>query len=191
MAGRKHAWDIICKEAHGQTKLSLVVGIMSMTSKRAKVGYLDGLRGVACLVVVTDHWFLMGYDDTTSHSTSVLWESWLLRSPLRIFVDGGFAVAIFLDLSGYWTLQIELLGSWIIYLIALGFVLFDPIWRKVAAYAFALLIIPVLFLIGGYGVAPLPLQYLQSFLVGMFIADLQASGHITKLIALRHAEATR
>lgn len=44
---------------------------------------------------------MMGYQDNTSHSTSVLWEAWLLRSPLRILVDGGFAVAVFLTLSGY------------------------------------------------------------------------------------------
>jgi peptidoglycan/LPS O-acetylase OafA/YrhL len=67
----------------------------------SKVTYLDGLRGVACFIVMMDHWFMMGYDDNTSHSTSVLWEPWLLRSPLRLLIDGGFAVAVFLTLSGY------------------------------------------------------------------------------------------
>lgn len=240
--------------------------MVALKTSSNKVGYLDGLRGVACLVVVADHWFMMGYDDDTSNSSSVLWGSWLLRSPLRMFINGGFAVAIFLVLSGYvllikffskeargrrdlvysgmirryprlmipgfvslliyyswmhfgpyqgysgchavaeilnnqngtisfsagdvvmngligqwtyepaiytvqWTLQIELLGSWIIYVMALGFVLLPGgqdswTWRKVLAYAVALLLIPVLYLAGGEGACPLPLQYIESFVVG-------------------------
>lgn len=229
-----------------------------MTSKLSKVSYLDGLRGIACMVVLTDHWFLMGYDDQTSHSTSALWAPFLLRSPLRLLVDGGFAVAIFFVLSGYvllikyfnqknrekrnlvfsamirryprlmipsfaallmyfswmhfgpwegysgchavgeiisnqngaisfsigdivmngligqwlyepaiysieWTLQIELLGSWIIFIIALGMVLLHGRNQVIAGYSFALIIIPIL---GIAGVAPLALQYLISFMIG-------------------------
>jgi peptidoglycan/LPS O-acetylase OafA/YrhL len=74
---------------------------MAMANKKEKVHYLDGLRGVACFIVMTDHWFMMGRNDDTSKSSSILWEPWLLRSPLRLLIDGGFAVAIFLTLSGY------------------------------------------------------------------------------------------
>ena len=66
-----------------------------------KLNYLDGLRGWAAAIVLLDHWMLMGYNDPTSQSQSVLWESWLFRTPLRLFIDGGFAVSIFFVLSGY------------------------------------------------------------------------------------------
>jgi hypothetical protein len=69
-----------------------------------KVEYLDGVRGIMCLVVVCDHWLMMGYysrlgrspqDRDEEQLKSPFFEYPLTRSPLRIFVAGEFAVATF------------------------------------------------------------------------------------------------
>jgi peptidoglycan/LPS O-acetylase OafA/YrhL len=50
-------------------------------------------------MIMSSNWFLMGSSNVgTSRSVGL---HWLLNNPLRIFVDAGFAVAIFLTLSGY------------------------------------------------------------------------------------------
>ena len=229
--------------------------------KQKKVEYLDGLRGWAALTVVIDHWMMMGYEDPTTDATSGLWCAWFLRTPLRLLVDGGFAVAIFFTLSGYvllarffaqpkktsivyggmvrryprlmipalvslllyyswlhfgpwegfsgchavgevlndhpqnstsaisfgagavllnglvgqwtyepaiytiqWTLQIELIASLAVYLLALGLTrVSHPV--KLACYFVLVLIIPLLWWIDGYSTAPLPMQYLFSFII--------------------------
>jgi peptidoglycan/LPS O-acetylase OafA/YrhL len=72
----------------------------------AKLDYLDGVRGIACLIVVMDHWLTMGMPQNPLSAslypqTSVFWEPWLFHTPLRIAIAGEFAVAVFFVLSGF------------------------------------------------------------------------------------------
>lgn len=69
-----------------------------------KLEYLDGVRGIMCLIVLCDHWLMMGYHDRPTSPTgtaagplkeSPFFGSLLTRTPLRIFVAGEFAVATF------------------------------------------------------------------------------------------------
>lgn len=66
-----------------------------------KTEYLDGVRGIMCLVVLCDHWLMMGYYDrpASAHAdpqkASPFFAYALNRSPIRIFVAGEFAVATF------------------------------------------------------------------------------------------------
>jgi len=64
-----------------------------------KLLYLDGLRGILCLIVVLSHSLLMG---KTNHEEnfSIFFHPWIQHSPLRLFVAGEFAVAGFFVLSG-------------------------------------------------------------------------------------------
>ncbi len=69
----------------------------------SKLEHLDGLRGIMCLVVVCDHWLMMGYytrPNPAAHLqrdgvASPFFDYPLIRTPLRIFVAGEFAVATF------------------------------------------------------------------------------------------------
>ncbi|CAF1418599.1 unnamed protein product [Adineta steineri] len=65
----------------------------------SKLLYLDGLRGILCLIVVFSHSILMG---KTNHEQnfSIFFRPWIQHSPLRIFLAGEFAVAGFFVLSG-------------------------------------------------------------------------------------------
>jgi peptidoglycan/LPS O-acetylase OafA/YrhL len=64
-----------------------------------KLLYLDGLRGILCLIVVFSHCLLMG---KTNHEQnfSIFFYPWMQHSPLRLLVAGEFAVAVFFVLSG-------------------------------------------------------------------------------------------
>lgn len=64
-----------------------------------KLSYLDGLRGLLCLIVVISHTLLMGKTNS-DQSVSIFFRSWLHHWPLRLFVAGEFAVASFFVLSG-------------------------------------------------------------------------------------------
>ncbi len=273
-------------------------------SSKNKIHFLDGLRGIAACVVVLDHWLMMGRDDDTTKATSVLWEPWFLRSPLRLLVDGGFAVAIFFVLSGYvlllkyfqtwkkqlnkeiedsnsinieqpissryrldmlysgmvrryprlmipafvslllyyawlhfgpfngysgchavgemqndivtddvtggnytvtftigdviengfigqwtfepaiytiqWTLQIELIGSLVIFILAILLTYFCSSEKTISyrhyVYGVFFLVIPVLWWVGGLDLCPLPLQYLFTFILGMYFAEWEVNG---------------
>ena len=66
--------------------------------------YLDGVRGIMCLIVLCDHWLMMGYYDRPTSPTDTaagplkdgpFFGFLLTRTPLRIFVAGEFAVATF------------------------------------------------------------------------------------------------
>lgn len=70
----------------------------------ARLSHLDGLRGVAALSVMMVHFLAafapalaFGSDFTTEHS----WQTAIAASPLFIFINGSFAVYIFMVLSGY------------------------------------------------------------------------------------------
>ncbi|CAF4627340.1 unnamed protein product, partial [Rotaria sp. Silwood2] len=64
-----------------------------------KLLYLDGLRGILCLIVVFSHCLLMGKIDH-EESFSIFFRPWMQHSPLRLLVAGEFAVAGFFVLSG-------------------------------------------------------------------------------------------
>ncbi len=70
-----------------------------------KIGYLDGLRGVAALVVVFLHFVLSFYpsmtngDPRTIHLGSI--EVLMSATPVNLLYNGNFAVCIFFILSGF------------------------------------------------------------------------------------------
>jgi peptidoglycan/LPS O-acetylase OafA/YrhL len=64
--------------------------------------YLDGVRGVAALIVVICHFFQFFlpaafFESAPDH----LWERWLAASPFNIVINGSFAVAVFFVISGF------------------------------------------------------------------------------------------
>lgn len=69
-----------------------------------RVHYLDGLRGLACLIVVFSHYLFAFYpaahlgDPTVSHSD---FDLFLAKTPLNLFYNGNFGVCIFFVLSGF------------------------------------------------------------------------------------------
>ncbi len=68
-----------------------------------KFRYLDGLRGLAALIVVIDHFaisFFPAATDGSVHTTHRALEGVVQRTPLHLFVSGNFAVCIFFVLSG-------------------------------------------------------------------------------------------
>src|SRR6476646_6648538 len=92
---------------------------------------LDGLRGLAALVVVFHHVLLTwpGWANAYlgSHGNA------LAYSPLHVVLDGTFAVYVFFVLSGYvLTLQSERLSRWRGYYGARLARLYLPVWGSVA-----------------------------------------------------------
>lgn len=69
-----------------------------------KILYLEGIRGIAALIVVVAHFLQYFYfrlfndDNSTMHNS---YETWFSETPLNIFYNGNFAVTIFFVLSGY------------------------------------------------------------------------------------------
>eukprot|EP00035_Acanthoeca_spectabilis_P039001 m.58141 g.58141 ORF g.58141 m.58141 type:complete len:535 (+) comp9394_c0_seq1:176-1780(+) len=77
----------------------------NQSTSRRKLKHLDGVRGVACMIVLFDHWITMGFQQGPTSEPypldSVFWRPWLFHTPLRVLVAGEFAVALFFVLSGY------------------------------------------------------------------------------------------
>lgn len=77
-----------------------------MRSNTSKVFYLDGIRGIAALVVLIHHFTLAFLPATyTLHTDDAHWRpGWEIaygRSVFSVFSDGNFAVCVFFVLSGY------------------------------------------------------------------------------------------
>ncbi|MCU6797397.1 acyltransferase [Paenibacillus sp. WQ 127069] len=71
-----------------------------------RIEYLEGLRGLAALVVVICHFVGAFYPALISGNAQEIhtqrgWELFIAKSPLNIFYNGNFAVCIFFVLSGF------------------------------------------------------------------------------------------
>jgi peptidoglycan/LPS O-acetylase OafA/YrhL len=74
--------------------------------QRSKIGYLEGIRGVAAFLVLLHHFQLgfypAAFDGNMTHAhLGNDWELWYYSSPLSVFTNGNFCVTIFYVLSGY------------------------------------------------------------------------------------------
>jgi peptidoglycan/LPS O-acetylase OafA/YrhL len=80
---------------------------MKETIKQQKLAFLEGVRGVAAVIVVFHHFGLAFFpainylDKSRTRLGDGSLELMIARSPLNIFFSGGFAVAIFFILSGF------------------------------------------------------------------------------------------
>lgn len=78
-----------------------------MLAEKHKLKYLEGIRGLAAIVVVLHHYILAFYpamssaDEKQIHNETSYFEEVMAQIPLNIFYNGGFAVCIFFILSGY------------------------------------------------------------------------------------------
>lgn len=78
-----------------------------MLTEKHKLGYLEGIRGIAAIIVVLHHYILAFYPAMSSaiesqiHNETSYFEEVMAQIPLNIFYNGGFAVCIFFILSGY------------------------------------------------------------------------------------------
>jgi peptidoglycan/LPS O-acetylase OafA/YrhL len=79
---------------------------LSQDSESTRKTYLEGLRGLAALVVFFHHFITLFYPEAISYTTETPHThsrvmAWLRESPLRGLYDGNFAVCVFFVLSGY------------------------------------------------------------------------------------------
>jgi len=66
-----------------------------------KLAYLEGLRGIAALIVVFHHLVLMFYPALNYGEETESLSKFVAITPLNIFYNGAFAVSLFFVLSGY------------------------------------------------------------------------------------------
>lgn len=78
-----------------------------MLAEKHKLKYLEGIRGLAAIIVVLHHYILAFYpamssgDEKQIHNETSYFEEVMAQIPLNILYNGNFAVCIFFILSGY------------------------------------------------------------------------------------------
>lgn len=78
-----------------------------MLAEKQKLQHIEGIRGLAAIIVVLHHYSLAFYpalnfgDASQAHIGSGSLELMMANSPLNLIYNGGFAVCIFFILSGY------------------------------------------------------------------------------------------
>lgn len=69
-----------------------------------RIDYLDGLRGIACLMVFLNHFMWFYYPASLSGEVAQVhsaWDLFWIRTPFNFFFNGSFAIAVFFVLSGF------------------------------------------------------------------------------------------
>ncbi len=80
---------------------------MNIESQKNKLGFLDGVRGIAMIIVVFHHFGLAFFpainylNPEKIHLGNGGAELLIAKTPLNLFFNGGFAVSIFFVLSGF------------------------------------------------------------------------------------------
>jgi peptidoglycan/LPS O-acetylase OafA/YrhL len=82
-----------------ESPLSIPTEPTTRVNADQKLLYLDGLRGILCLIVVFSHSLLMG-KSIHDENFSIFFHPFMQHSPLRLLVAGEFGVAGFFVLSG-------------------------------------------------------------------------------------------
>ena len=136
---------------------------MNGQSTKSKLGFLDGVRGIAMMIVVFHHFGLAFFpainylNPEKIHLGNGEIELFIAKTPFNLFFNGGFAVSIFFVLSGFvLSYKFHLTGS-------------QQLLREYAAKRYFRLLLPV----GG----SIVLCYVLH-LCGLFSA--QSIGEITK-----------
>lgn len=75
-----------------------------MEKKAAHIGWIDGVKGIACLLIFVYH-FILAYFPATYYGEVVpwhyAWESSLYSNPIMFLVNGNFWVCVFCLISGF------------------------------------------------------------------------------------------
>src|SRR5687767_11167726 len=80
---------------------------MNTELQKNKLEFLDGVRGVAAIIVVLHHFGIAFFpainflDPEKIHLGNGQLELTIAKTPLNIFFNGGFAVSVFFVLSGF------------------------------------------------------------------------------------------
>ena len=122
-----------------------------LPAPRGRLRSLDGLRGVAALIVLVHHSlltipaFAAPYFDGGANRTVGTWEWWVTHTPLHLFWEGTGAVYVFFILSGM-VLTLPVLKaaafSWKAYYPQRLVRLYVPIWAAVAFAVATILLVP-------------------------------------------------
>src|SRR3954454_3511925 len=116
----------------------------------ARYTALDGLRGIAALVVVIHHSLLLiavlasPYFTGRSAAAAGTFAWWLLYTPLHLVWEGTGAVYVFFVLSGF-VLTLPALGrgyDWLAYYPQRLIRLYLPVWGGVILAALTILVVP-------------------------------------------------
>lgn len=123
----------------------------TLPAPRGRLRSLDGLRGVAALIVLVHHSlltipaFAAPYFDEAANRAAGTWEWWVTRTPLHLFWEGTGAVYVFFILSGM-VLTLPVLKSgafaWKVYYSQRLVRLYVPIWAAVAFAVATILLVP-------------------------------------------------